>query len=85
MQIDEDDSELKELRKELGEAAYKAVGKALLELEEYNPSGRYEVPELWNFKDGRKASLEETIEYIIKQWKTHKGKRKRLWAFSPLM
>ena len=77
MQIDEDDGELKELRNELGEAAYNAVVKALLELEEYNPSGRYEVPELWNFKNGKKASLAETIEYIIKQWKTLKGKRRK--------
>ncbi|RVW49264.1 Factor of DNA methylation 1 [Vitis vinifera] len=77
MQIDEDDGELKELRNDLGEAAYKAVTKALLELEEYNPSGRYEVPELWNYKEGKKASLVETIEYVIKQWKTQKGKRKR--------
>ncbi|RVX13578.1 Factor of DNA methylation 1 [Vitis vinifera] len=74
MQIDEDDGELKELRNDLGEAAYKAVTKALLELEEYNPSGRYEVPELWNYKEGKKASLVETIEYVIKQWKTQKGK-----------
>lgn len=77
LQIDEDDGELKELRNDLGEAAYKAVTKALLELEEYNPSGRYEVPELWNYKEGKKASLVETIEYVIKQWKTQRGKRKR--------
>ncbi|XP_057483940.1 factor of DNA methylation 2-like isoform X2 [Actinidia eriantha] len=37
--IDEDDCKLKELRRLWGEAAYDAVGNALLELNEYNPSG----------------------------------------------
>ncbi|KAK9282964.1 hypothetical protein L1049_011189 [Liquidambar formosana] len=74
--INEDDVKLKELRNEWGEAVYKAVSVALLELNEYNPSGRYAVPELWNLKGGRKASLKEIIQYIIKQWKTNKRKRR---------
>ncbi|KAA8539474.1 hypothetical protein F0562_026166 [Nyssa sinensis] len=74
--IDEDDKKLKELRKEWGEDAYNAIAKALLELNEYNPSGRYVVPELWNFKEGRKACLKEVIQYITKQWKTNKRKRR---------
>ncbi|XP_059666284.1 factor of DNA methylation 5-like isoform X2 [Cornus florida] len=73
--IDEDDDKLKELRKEWGEEAYKVVANALLELNEYNPSGRYVVPEIWNFKEGRKASLKEAIQYIIKQRKTCKRTR----------
>ncbi|XP_059628118.1 factor of DNA methylation 5-like [Cornus florida] len=76
--IDEDDEKLKELRNEWGEAVYNAVANALLELNECNPSGRYAVPEIWNLKEGRKCSLKEIIEYIIKQWKTHK--RKRNWS-----
>ncbi|XP_059624977.1 factor of DNA methylation 5-like isoform X2 [Cornus florida] len=73
--IDEDDDKLKELRKEWGEEAYKAVANALLELNEYNPSGRYPVPEIWNFKEGRKARLKEAIQRIIKQQKTCKRAR----------
>ncbi|KAG5557638.1 hypothetical protein RHGRI_007779 [Rhododendron griersonianum] len=38
--IDEEDSKLKELRRLWGEAAYNSVVNALLELNEYNPSGR---------------------------------------------
>ncbi|GAB4828119.1 hypothetical protein Ancab_035034 [Ancistrocladus abbreviatus] len=68
--IDENDEELKELREEWGDKVYKAVVDAMLDMNEYNPSGRYVVRELWNFKEGRRASLKEVIRYIIKQWKT---------------
>ncbi|XP_017241003.2 factor of DNA methylation 5-like [Daucus carota subsp. sativus] len=73
--INEDDKKLKGLKNEWGENAYQAVADALLELNEYNPSGRYPVPELWNSKRGRRASLKEIIGYIIKQWRTHKRRR----------
>ncbi|TYH51579.1 hypothetical protein ES332_D10G285700v1 [Gossypium tomentosum] len=63
--VDEDKEGLKELRNEWGETIYMAVTVALLEMEEYNPSGRYIVFELWNFKDDRKASLKEAIEILI--------------------
>nr|KJB73943.1 hypothetical protein B456_011G262700 [Gossypium raimondii] len=63
--VDEDNEGLKELRNEWGETIYMAVTVALLEMEEYNPSGRYIVFELWNFKDDRKASLKEAIEILI--------------------
>lgn len=76
--IDEEDEKLKKLRNECGEDVYKAVGDAMLEMNEYNPSGRYPVPELWNFKDGKKASLKEIIEYIMTKLKTLKCKRKRV-------
>ena len=51
---------------------YKAVADALLELNDYNSSGRYVVPELWNFKEGRKASLKEVINNMIEELKTLK-------------
>ncbi|XP_074279531.1 factor of DNA methylation 1-like [Silene latifolia] len=75
--IDESDTRLEELREECGEEACKAVTTALLELNEYNPSGRYPVPEIWNFREERKASLKEVIGYLIQQLKTHKRKRVR--------
>ncbi|KAK8926494.1 hypothetical protein KSP39_PZI019038 [Platanthera zijinensis] len=71
----DDDEKLVALKEQWGEAAYKAVTNALLELNEYNPSGRYIVPELWNIKEDRRASLGEVIEYLLQQWKLNKRKR----------
>ncbi|XP_026377419.1 protein INVOLVED IN DE NOVO 2-like [Papaver somniferum] len=73
--INEDDDKLKGLRKDYGEEVYSAVSSALMEMNEYNPSGRYVVPELWNFKENRKATLKEVVAFILKQWKTCKRKR----------
>jgi hypothetical protein len=75
-QIDEGDKDLQELKTEWGEDVYEAVTKALLELNEVNASGRYAVPEIWSLMADRKASLKEIIQYIIKQWRGQKKKRK---------
>ncbi|XP_077239008.1 factor of DNA methylation 2-like [Tasmannia lanceolata] len=72
--IDPDDEKLKGLKDEWGEEVYMAVAKALMELNEYNPSGRYSVPELWNFGENRKACLKDVIQYIMKQLKNRKRK-----------
>lgn len=76
--IDENDPLLKELRQEWGEEAYKAIAEALHGVNEYNASGRYPVSELWNYKENRKATLAEVIQYVIKQWRTHKNKKKSM-------
>ncbi|XP_051136179.1 factor of DNA methylation 1-like [Andrographis paniculata] len=73
--LKEDDELLQELRNEWGEEVYEAVTTALTEMQEYNPSGCYVVPELWNFKENRKATLKEVIAYVYSQMKTLKRKR----------
>nr|XP_043617497.1 protein INVOLVED IN DE NOVO 2-like [Erigeron canadensis] len=75
--IDEDDIHLKELRDQWGEKACAAVVTALLELNEYNPSGRYVVSELWNFREGRKATLKEVIDCLVYQMKATKTLKRR--------
>lgn len=74
--IDEEDEKLAGLKNELGDEVFQAVVTALMELNEYNPSGRYSIKELWNYKEGRKASLQEGAAYLLKQWKLHKGRRR---------
>ncbi|GKC99568.1 factor of DNA methylation 1-like protein [Tanacetum coccineum] len=59
--INEDDELLKDLKAEWGTGVFDAVVTAFLEMNEYNPWGRYVVNELWNFKDNRKATLKEAI------------------------
>ncbi|XP_073303360.1 factor of DNA methylation 4-like [Primulina huaijiensis] len=75
--LDKDDEKLKELKTELGDEIYEDVTVALNEMNEYNPSGRYPVPELWNTKQKRKASLTEGIRHLLKQWKLFKAKNWR--------
>ncbi|KAL5703598.1 hypothetical protein ACHQM5_022127 [Ranunculus cassubicifolius] len=73
--IDEEDEKLKGLKKECKDEVYDAVVKALMEMNEYNPSGRFVVPELWNFKEDRKASVKEGVKYLANQLKTSTSKR----------
>ncbi|CAL0315721.1 unnamed protein product [Lupinus luteus] len=73
--IDDEDEKLKGLKNEMGEGVYKAVVAALREINEYNPSGRYIFSELWNYEEGRKATLQEGVQVLLKQWKVQKRER----------
>ncbi|GFP82329.1 factor of DNA methylation 4 [Phtheirospermum japonicum] len=75
--LDENDEKLKELKTELGDEVYEVVTTALNEMNEYNPSGRYPVKELWNSNEKRKASLKDGIEHLLKQWKSLKKPKRR--------
>ncbi|KAL2554879.1 Factor of DNA methylation 1 [Forsythia ovata] len=71
--LNEDDEFLRNIKDEW-EDDY-AVTMAFSEMNEYNPSGRDVVPELWNYEENRKATLKEVINYIFKQLKTLKRRR----------
>ncbi|KEH39444.1 XH/XS domain protein [Medicago truncatula] len=73
--LDGEDEKLKSLKDEFGDEVHDAVATALKELNECNPSGRYPIPELWNFREGRKATLKEGVSHLIRQWILNKGKK----------
>ncbi|KAK4353719.1 hypothetical protein RND71_025913 [Anisodus tanguticus] len=67
--IDDEDEKLKDLKKTYGEEVYKAVTTALTEINVYNPSGGYIISELWNYKVGEKATLQDGISVLLNLWK----------------
>lgn len=73
--IDDQDEKLSSLKNDVGEEVYEAVTRALKEINEYNPSGRYTITELWNFNEGKKATLKEAVAFILRKWKAQKRKR----------
>ncbi|MCI06271.1 XH/XS domain protein, partial [Trifolium medium] len=77
--IDEEDEKLDGLKKSIGKAAYDAVVVALTELEEYNPAGRSPILELWNYKEKRRATLQEGIQFLVNNQSNERkgGKCKR--------
>ncbi|QCD85460.1 factor of DNA methylation 5-like isoform X2 [Vigna unguiculata] len=76
--LDEEDGRLKRLKVELGFRAYKAVVAALMEMNEYNSSGRFIVREIWNKEKGRRATLKEGIEFMINQIKSKRRKTQEM-------
>lgn len=65
--IKDDDEKLRDLKENYGEGVYNAVTTALSEMNEYNPSGRFITSELWNYKDGRRATLKEGVAVLLKK------------------
>ncbi|CAO2193641.1 unnamed protein product [Urochloa humidicola] len=68
--VNEEDPKLRQLWTEYGDNVCNAVKVALRELNEYSPQGRHAVNELWNFREGRKATMAEVVNYIFEQLKT---------------
>jgi len=63
--LNDEDEKLEGLKKDYGEEVYKAVASALMEINEYNPSGRYIISELWNYQEERKATLREGVKFLL--------------------
>lgn len=63
---------MRQLQTEYGDNVCNTVKTALAELNEYSPQGRGRdvVNELWNFREARKATMPEVVEYIFEQLKT---------------
>ncbi|XVE69202.1 hypothetical protein DITRI_Ditri09bG0132700 [Diplodiscus trichospermus] len=68
--INDEDEKLRDLKNEMGNEVYKVVTLAIMEINEYNPSGRYITSELWNYGEGRKATLKEGVKLLLKLWDT---------------
>lgn len=63
-QINHEDKELSTLKKNYGDDVDNSVITGLMELEEYNASGRYPIAVPWNFEASRQASLKEVVAYL---------------------
>lgn len=71
--LDEEDAKLKRLKDESGEEVYKAVIAAVMETKQYNPSSDTNEPvqELWNYKEGKRATLSEGISFMSRLLKMY--------------
>lgn len=80
-EIDVDDADLLELRAEWGEEVYKAVVNCLVEIEECGRlTDRTIIPVIWNYKEDRKATRSESVEYMCSQVKRLSGVKGRATA-----
>ncbi|TVU21927.1 hypothetical protein EJB05_31598, partial [Eragrostis curvula] len=74
--VDDSDADLTRLREEYGEDVCNAVKVALAEINEHNPSGGFLMAELWNFSEGRRATVNEALKEVCRQ--LSKSRKRRL-------
>jgi len=68
--VNVDDDKLQELKRAWGSGAHDAVVNALMEMKQYGVlSDRSIAYELWNYKEGRRATMRECINYMSNQAK----------------
>ncbi|CAD6269735.1 unnamed protein product [Miscanthus lutarioriparius] len=79
-----DDDKLQELKRAWGSGAYNAVVNALVEMKEYGRlNDRSIAYELWNFKEGRRATTRECVDYMsnqVKRLTVTKRRKTRRWS-----
>ncbi|KAJ3669236.1 hypothetical protein LUZ60_011186 [Juncus effusus] len=75
--IDNEDEKLQGLKNGLGDEAFDAVKSALMEIKEFNPTRKVPVPEIWNMKENRKATMAEATRFALNAFKLSKKKRLR--------
>ncbi|KAF3638990.1 hypothetical protein FXO38_22923 [Capsicum annuum] len=67
--MDNEYEKLKDLKKNYGEEVYKASTTTLIDINDYNPKGRYIMSELWNYIVKKKDILEEGVTVLLNLWK----------------
>uniref|UniRef100_A0A0E0JE07 Factor of DNA methylation 1-5/IDN2 domain-containing protein n=1 Tax=Oryza punctata TaxID=4537 RepID=A0A0E0JE07_ORYPU len=82
--VDEDDAKLQHLLVEYGDDVRDAVKTAMCEMNEYNASGRYPVPEIWNFSIGRRATTLEAVQAMKKLAKSRRWMESRAYPNPPV-
>ncbi|TVU47570.1 hypothetical protein EJB05_07176, partial [Eragrostis curvula] len=73
--INENDPTLRNIQEAQGKTIYSMVTTALCQIDEFNRSGGYPIPVLWNYREGREATLDEAVDFIMN--KCDRLKRKR--------
>ncbi|KAK4491391.1 hypothetical protein RD792_002134 [Penstemon davidsonii] len=62
----------------LGKKLFQEVTTALMEMNEYNPSGMYVIPD----KDDRRATLKEGVLNLMNQWSLVKNQWSKVYEIS---
>lgn len=62
--MNEEHETLRGLKEEWGDEAYNAVAMALVDLHGYKRCESVKEYEIWNFKENRRAKLEEVIGWL---------------------